>query len=372
MNKVISTMVAVCAAFTVSAADWHAKVSDCAQDPAQLRQTIGTLSAADQTAFLAEVNEAIAKMPGSDEVKAAKFLDANRAAVIGATKENRSSVLAEVYATVPPEYLTVINEEFAKNPFNRSVDPSKPVSNEKFLDISTNVMSKISKRCESVTDGSGAARAAFAALMFERASNGQEGIRDALVAQLPASSQETAKSEWLPAAMGEGREKTYDPMLGVSAAGEEPDHAAALNLASSPMATPEQAGVVLLSEVQGADEGSSAGVGSVAAPGIVGAARLDPAGVGLERINRAATFGKTPVNLKPVIGLDGKVATDADGNPLFVGPGGEILKRTKDGKGNDVFVDSDGNEVANPYYRGKRGDDAPTPTPTPTPEPSPY
>ncbi len=275
MKRMITTAVAACAALMLSAAPWHAKISDCAQDAALLKKTIGTVPAAEQPAFLAAVNEAIAKMPGSDEVKAAKFLDANRAAVMGASKECRTAVFAEVFATVPTEHLTFINEQFAKNPFSRSVDPSKPISDGKFLDIATNVMAKVVKRCESAPDG--AVRATFAALVFERASEKQDGIRDALVATLPAATREVAKNEWMPAAMGDAREQSYDPMLGAADAGEEPDRAAALNLASSPDITAQQSALVLLSEIQGADQGLSAGGAMFVAPGIVGASRFDPA-----------------------------------------------------------------------------------------------
>ena len=356
MKKMMMTL--ACAALTAWAAEmprseWHAKVGDCAQDPALLKQTISQLSAADQTAFLAEVNDAISKMPGSDEVKAAKFLDANRAAVTGASKENRSAVLAEVFATVPPEYLTVINESFASDLFNRNANPSRPFSDQEFTDLATNTMAVIVARC--ATAENSAVRDTFAALMFERASGGSpEGLRDSLVATLPASSQETAKSEWIPAAMGEGREKTYDPMLGVSESGEEPNHAAVVQLSST------QIGQALLADLQADGTGSSSGLtaGAFTAPSIVGTTDInDPAASGLSQVPRAAVLSSTPLGLKPVKDALGNIMRDENGREMFYGPDGGIVYRTTDGHGNPIYVDGDGNVVTNPTYGGKnRGD----------------
>ena len=70
MKRTLSIVVA-CASLAVSAAmgrsEWHAKVGDCAQNPALLKQIISQLSPADQKAFIAEVNAAISQMPGSPE-----------------------------------------------------------------------------------------------------------------------------------------------------------------------------------------------------------------------------------------------------------------------------------------------------------------
>jgi hypothetical protein len=123
MKKFLIAIIAVVGTLAALAqmprSEWHAKVGNCALDPVLLKTTISQISSVEKTAFLAEVNDAISKMPGSTEVKAAKFLAANRAAVAGAGAADRLPVLAEVFATVPIEYLTVINEEFAKSEFAR-------------------------------------------------------------------------------------------------------------------------------------------------------------------------------------------------------------------------------------------------------------
>ena len=383
MKKIVAMIALAGLAWAVSAAnmprsEWHAKVGECAQNPTLLKQTIAQLSNEDQVAFLAEVNEAIAKMPGSDEVKAAAFLDANRAAVSGASPENRTAVLAEVFATVPPEHLTVINESFASDLFNRNANPSKTFSDDEYSSVAKTAMAAIVARC--ATAENSAVRDTFAALMFERASGGSPAnLRDTLVAELPADSQETAKSEWIPAAMGEGREKTYDPMLGVSGAGEEPNHAAVLQL------TGPQVGQALLADMQADGTGASSGgvsSGAFVAPSIVGTSSInDPVDSGLLRIPRAASFGETPVGLRPVKDALGNVMRDELGREMFYMPDGTVVHKTEDGHGNPVYVDDDGNVVGNPNNGGKRRGDnpsnptpvpVPVPTPTPTPEPVPY
>lgn len=229
MKRILMVMIAAAGAMMLSAemprSEWHAKVGDCALDPAALKATISQLSSADKAAFLAEVNAAIDKMPGSAETKAAKFLAANRAAVAGAGAADRAAVLAEVYATVPPEALTVINEEFAKSEFAR---PST-MTDDEYKGIVASTMAKITQR--TATAESGAVRAGFAGLMFIRAAgSASEATTDTVVAALPADAQSDAKSSWFPSALGQNGAATYDPMLAPAQAGDEPNHAIVVNL----------------------------------------------------------------------------------------------------------------------------------------------
>ena len=226
MRKIVLTL--VCAAYAAFSAEmprseWHAKVGDCAQDPALLKQTISQLSAADQTAFLADVNAAIAKMPGSTDEKTAKYLDVDAAALKGAKEGNLPALIAEVFATVPPNSLTVINERFAADLFNRKADPSKTYTDEQYVDIATKLMEKVQDR--TATADNAGVRDTFAILMLIRASNGTPAdLRDTLVDSLrDPTTKDLAQNEWISPALGIGQEKTYDPMLGASAAGDQPN-----------------------------------------------------------------------------------------------------------------------------------------------------
>ncbi len=199
--------------------EWHAKVGECALDPVALKVTISKLSSEDKKAFLAEVNEAISKMPGSPEAKAAQFLAINRAAVAGAGSADRLAVLAEVFATVPPESLSVVNEAFAKNEFARP----ETMSGEQYTKIVSAAMTKIVERC--AASESGAVRSAFAGIMFVNAAgDAADAAQAAVVSSLPPESRLEARNNWIPAALGKEQPKSYDSMLGAAQAGEEPDH----------------------------------------------------------------------------------------------------------------------------------------------------
>lgn len=262
-NKIAACAFALCAmpfaaTAELSKAEWQAKVGECANNPSAMKSTIAQVPAADQAQFVAKVNEAIAKKPGSSESKAADFYAANKAAVSGAA--DKSAVLAEVYATVPVEYLTDINERFASELFSRNANPEKPVSDKQFVELSTNALAVVNKRCESAE--SAGVRQTFAALMFVRASGGSpEGLVDTFVSQMTDPQAKESGSTWISEAMGaDGKEASYDNMLASANAGEEPDHSVVLQ-----MTGPSEVIEALLSDLQASGNqsasGSSSGMG---------------------------------------------------------------------------------------------------------------
>ncbi len=294
------------AADAMPRSEWHNLVSACAQNPQTLRETMAKVSPGDQVALLAEVNEAIAKMPGSDEVKGALFYAANSAAVKSAAKGNLANVLAEVFATVPPEYLTVINERFAKEVFNRSANTSRTFTDEQYTALAKNAMATINARCEKAENAG--VRQTFAVLMFVRASNGTPAdLAETLVATMPdARNREQAANEWVKPALADGPEKSYDAMLGVAQAGEEPDHAVVTTLTSG-----SDAMVALLGDL--AAEHSDVKKDSV---GRMGAGRSNPSsglgaasGIGLNRVPRA--YVSSPV----AVGGDSSGTYESQGDP---------------------------------------------------------
>jgi hypothetical protein len=243
----------------LSKAEWQAKVGECAGNPSAMKATIAQIPASDQAEFVANVNKAIAEKPGSKEAKAADFYAANKAAVSGAA--DKSSVLAEVFATVPVEYLTDINERFATELFNRNANPEKSVSDAAFVELSTNALAVVNQRCESAEDNA-AARQAFAALMFVRASGGSpEGLTDLFVSQMTDSQAKESAGSWISEALGaDGKEASYDSMLAAADAGDEPDHAVVLQ-----MTGPSEVMEALIADLQApgneSASGSSSGMG---------------------------------------------------------------------------------------------------------------
>jgi adenylate kinase len=179
--------------------------------------TMKKLSAEDQKTFLAEVNEAISKMPGSNESLTATYLNVNHAALKGSQPGNLATLVAEVFATVPPESLAVINERFAADLFNRAADPSVTYTDEQYEQIAKSLVEKVVERNAQVENG--AARSTFAILMMVRASNGSPAnLSDSLVDVLPTDSRNIARNEWIPSAMGANVEKSYEPLLGAAEA----------------------------------------------------------------------------------------------------------------------------------------------------------
>ena len=301
------------AADVMPRSEWHNLVSECAQNAQTLRETMAKVSPADQAALLAEVNEAIAKMPGNDEVKGAMFYAANSAAVRSAAPGNLATVLAEVFATVPPEFLTDINERFAKEIFNRSANPSRTFSDSEFETLAKNTMTAINARCEKAENAG--VRETFAILMFLRASNGTPAnLADTLVATMPdAKNRELALGEWIKPAMGDGQEQTYDPMLGVAQAGEEPDHAVVTSLTGSPDV---MVGLLADLAAEGSPMATSAakmGAGAFLAPTIAGAAPDSQPDIGLNRIPRGYIASKEAVGGN----ADGTAADNGEGNPYY-------------------------------------------------------
>ncbi len=217
----------------MSLADARGKIGEAVNDSRMMGEIIAELSKSNQVAFLSDVNAAIAAMPGSNDEKAAKFLDANEAALKNAQSGNMRSLLAETFATVPPEALTVLNERLASDLFNRAADPSNPMSDADFTRLAQETMEVVQSRTAQTDDA--AVRSTFAILMFVRASNGSPAdLASTLASALPdASSRELATKEWIPSALGDGVPKSYDSLLGASDAGETPDFQNVADLSAS-------------------------------------------------------------------------------------------------------------------------------------------
>ena len=209
-------------AMTLQAA--KGQIPGAVANPAKMAEIMKELSEEDQIEFLALVNQAISEMSGSANELAAIYLAVNEAALRAHGNGNLQALLATTYATVPPEALTVLNERLAADLFNRNADPTKPVSDAAFANLAKEAMKTISEKASTTDEAS--VRTTFALLMFLRASGGTPSdLRDTLAESItdPAA-KELALNEWIPAAMGEQGQKSYDGMLGaVDASNDVPD-----------------------------------------------------------------------------------------------------------------------------------------------------
>lgn len=225
MKKMMAvTAMALCAASlnAMSLAEARGKTDAVIANPAEMTSVIKQLSTADRKSFVADVNAAIAKLPGSAEEKSAKVVNVARAALKGAPKGNAKdleALVAEIYATAPVESLCNLNEDLAKDVFNRAGDPKKTYTDEQFAGIAKSLVAAVNSRVAGTEDAD--VRGGFASLMMIRASNGSPAsLADELAATLGKSA-DTAKNEWFPEALR--KPANYDPMLASTSAEKVPE-----------------------------------------------------------------------------------------------------------------------------------------------------
>lgn len=199
----------------MSLADASAKVGEAAKDPKTMSQVVKQLNKDDQVAFLAKVNAAIDGLNAPLADKTKLYVEAATAAMDAVSPENRAAMLAEIYATSSLESLTILNETLG----GKVADGANPDAVKK---VATDTMKIIQAR--NAGDGNEGVRDAFAALMFVRSSNGKPAdLRETLISGLPENSRELARDEWFPAALGEGKAKSYEPMLAAGDGAQKPD-----------------------------------------------------------------------------------------------------------------------------------------------------
>jgi hypothetical protein len=290
---------------TMQRSEWLAKVGECAKSADAMSDVMSKLSPADQVALISEVNSAIDKMPGSKEQKAAAYVNANMAGLKAAMAQNKdkkaaNDVLAEIYATVPPEMLTELGERLAKGPLNRGT-----MDQATFITISTNALHTINSRCEKAENAG--VRETLAAVAFLLASNEKNPSQDLINTMLSqmgdSKTRDLAANEWIKPALGIGGDQTYDPMLGAANAGEEPDSAVVDSILGEPGLPPavqhtggNDVTVAMLGELTtGSDTPAGRmGAGAFEAPTIAGVGPNElPSDIGLNRVPRGYMSGKS-------------------------------------------------------------------------------
>ena len=193
-------------------ADARAAIDRSIASPAAMKQAMRRLSAADQKAYLAEVNAAIATMPASDADRVSTFVKVNRAALESAKKGNVSTLLAESFATVSIAALPALSESLGSDLMNRAADRRHTYTDEEYLKVCSTLMDRVNARTADADHSD--VRSGFAALMLIVGSNSTDAkMRDPIVAMLPKSAQGPAAADWFPGALASGSAKNYDAML---------------------------------------------------------------------------------------------------------------------------------------------------------------
>ena len=196
-----------------SLASARAKITQVIEKPDQMTAVMRCLTASNQVVFLSEVVTAVSKMPGDSADRTAKLVEIVNAALAGSQKGNALALVAEVFATVPPNSLPAVNESLASGLMNRAADKNVTYTDTQYIEISKRVMEAVNNRV--ANEDNAGVRSAFAGLMLINGSNSESPeIVSAVVESLPDAVREDAKNEWFPAALGQGgQEKTYDPIL---------------------------------------------------------------------------------------------------------------------------------------------------------------
>lgn len=221
-----------------SLAEARRNIGTMIANPKAIPPAIKKLTKEERKTLLNDLNKAISEMPASAEEKSAYFLNVDGTVVrvlaieLPDTPEGQQELremLGEVFATVPPESLTVISERFAADLFDRDAEGQTKYSDAEFSRLTVETMKVINARTAETDNGS--VRSCFAMLMFIRASRGlPKDLTDTLIDTLEHDdAKDMARSEWIPAALGKKTEdgKTtdvnYEPMLGSADAGRRPD-----------------------------------------------------------------------------------------------------------------------------------------------------
>lgn len=235
MNKlmIVTAMTLLSASLSaMSLQEARGLIDQVIESPSEMTAVMKQLAAADQKSFVADVNEAISKLPGSAEEKSAKLVDVVRAALKGASRDSAKglvSLVAEVFATSPLESLCILNENLAQDAFNRAIDPKKTYTDDQFTRIAKSVVNAVNSRVAGLEDAD--VRGGFAALMMIRASNGTPETLLETLADTLGDSAKVAKEEWFPEALK--NPANYDPMLSGTSVFSAPDPKAVHALAGA-------------------------------------------------------------------------------------------------------------------------------------------
>ena len=126
----------------ISLADAKSRMDKAIASPAVMKALMQHLSAADQKTFLADVNAAIATMPGSDAERTATFVSVNRAALEGSKPGNVSTLVAECFASVPVSAQPALCESLGSDLMNRATDEGKTYTDDDYLRVASATMQK--------------------------------------------------------------------------------------------------------------------------------------------------------------------------------------------------------------------------------------
>lgn len=180
----------------VSRAQWLKKIGAAVTDTSVMRETLDQVAPEDRVEFTQRILKAVSRMPVNPDNKAAAFVKASVACIAGAGSEKKTAVIAEIFASVPIEYLPMITEELAKR-FNRDYNK---LTCEQYQDIATNTLKVARSRIAETDDVS--VRSTFVILTFLKGSD-CSGLQQAMMELLPDDRMRGLAASWIPQVMND-------------------------------------------------------------------------------------------------------------------------------------------------------------------------
>ena len=217
--------------------------------PTRIASAIKAKPASERQALAKQIIEAIAAQPTDDETKTQQLITASRVLI---SSGNSIGMIAEIFNSVPMEYLQPVAETLGKANFDQQANK---MTDAQFDTFCAKLVSTASRYIEASGTDSPTVRISVLAATFSRASTDPERTRPAMIAALPATMQAAAATyiaaseqnnrEVLAAASGidEVAATPADPNSGnIVPAATEPAAAAAAAAAATEPAAGQTAG----------------------------------------------------------------------------------------------------------------------------------
>lgn len=173
---------------------WLKKIGASVMDESVLKETFSQVADSEKVEFVQRSMKAVSRMPVEPEKKAASFVNVAVACIQSSKGDVRHNVIAEVFATVPVQYLPVVTEELSKR-FNQEFNK---LSDEAYEEIATSVIEVAAKRNARTDDP--AVRDTFVILAFLRGTDNPD-LEAKLLALLSDERTRRLVAGWLPAAL---------------------------------------------------------------------------------------------------------------------------------------------------------------------------
>ncbi len=189
--------------------DWLKRLGASVDQEVVLRETLDQVSPEDRVEFTQRLLKAVARKPVGPDEKAASFVKAAIACIRGTTGDVRNSTIAEVFATVPVEYLPIVTDELARR-FDQEYNN---LSDDQYEQVAKAAIERAVDRNASTDEPS--VRNAFAIVAFLRGAKDRAGLEPKLLELLPSDQMRELVGSWLRPAVESGN---YEAMLAAAAA----------------------------------------------------------------------------------------------------------------------------------------------------------